>query len=292
MHADLDNGGVVSHDLNLAIGPNLNPNGDSMALLPNGNPIMRFVLGNKYQVVFWNGNSWEHVQDQSNPLFSGTISNDGAGGLWVFQSSNWADTQDNTSQSNGVIGFYSNNGVYGPWTQRDVSWHNGLRFDSAEGSTSNLIRYIDFDAQLSNDTPYISVISLIPDHDIGEGKDVFTINAETTINDGVITTVNGVVGDQLELSGDYQGTGTIVIDVNPQAETADMLFIKGDIKSSRTKIRLNFLNTNKNVPYEIDLIEVTGNTSEGDFVFPGGTTQTTVNGVIFQLVLDLSLIHI
>ncbi len=85
--------------------------------------------------------------------------------------------------------------------------------------------------------------------------------------EGLLTFADGNAGDQLTTSGDFNGGGTIAIDVNFVADTADMFNIGGSVAGSPTGVTVDAVGgvVQDTGDPGIAVITVDGNTADGDF---------------------------
>ncbi len=104
----------------------------------------------------------------------------------------------------------------------------------------------------------------------GSVKTVQFVNLESFINNGVLTSRDGIAGDQISVSGNYSGTGSLLFDVNFATDTPDTLVILGDVTGGTTSISVAGITSGPVTGNNIALIDVTGTTITGDFSLAGG----------------------
>lgn len=87
---------------------------------------------------------------------------------------------------------------------------------------------------------------------------------------GTISMVDGKAGDSLSLpDSDFVGGGTLEVDVNGSNGRADRLVIGGDVSGDPTTIRVSTVNDGRFRTQRFDVVEVGGDTQQGDFVLAG-----------------------
>lgn len=83
--------------------------------------------------------------------------------------------------------------------------------------------------------------------------------------------------------------GTIRYDVNFSAETADKMVVQGNTTNAGGRIDVNNAtpsSTTPITPFKIPVVEVSGNTAEGDFTFPDGSTESSSGKYEYRLLLE------
>lgn len=105
----------------------------------------------------------------------------------------------------------------------------------------------------------------------GAGSGVYNISGSVA-NNGRISTQDGVIGDIVTVSGDYTGSGTLLIDVDTSADTADVINITGNSSGSGF-ISVTNLTPGAASGNEIALVNVGGASSAGDFSLVGGSVS-------------------
>lgn len=105
----------------------------------------------------------------------------------------------------------------------------------------------------------------------GGGAGVYEITGNV-VNDGIISTRDGAVGDKVNVAGNYTGNGVLDVDVDTDSETADQLVIAGNSAGAATAISANNIatsgvgkNTGTGVGNGIPVVLVGGNAQDGDF---------------------------
>jgi len=89
------------------------------------------------------------------------------------------------------------------------------------------------------------------------------------VNNGAMTMQNGATGDIVTVSGNFSGTGTLIVDVNTTLDTADTLTIAGN-SSGSTLVSVNNLTPGFATGNDITLVTVGGTSSASDFALSGG----------------------
>jgi outer membrane autotransporter protein len=85
-------------------------------------------------------------------------------------------------------------------------------------------------------------------------------------NNGTVTTLNDLVGDVITVSGDYTGTGVLLLDVNTATNSADNIVISGDLLGDPIMVQAR--STTPRVPLTGDIVLVTveGISTDGSVV--------------------------
>jgi len=98
------------------------------------------------------------------------------------------------------------------------------------------------------------------------GPLAFTSNM---VNNGTINAQDGATNDSINVSGDFTGTGVLMLDVNLETDTADTLVVGGNVTGSTT---LAFNNLGGvSTGNDILVVSVAGTSGAGDFTLAGGT---------------------
>lgn len=113
----------------------------------------------------------------------------------------------------------------------------------------------------------------------GGGSGLYSISTFLTHN-GTITMADNAVGDALTVSGDYTGTGTLMLDIDTATATADTLTILGDA-SGTTGLSFNNLSANAANGQDILLVTVAGSSTGDNFALIGG--PLTVGAYFYDL---------
>lgn len=103
----------------------------------------------------------------------------------------------------------------------------------------------------------------------GAGAGVYSVSG-SVFNDGIITTQDGVTGDAFMVTGNYVGTGMLLLDVDTTTDTADTLNIGGDVVGGGAQITVANLSPLGATGNNITLVTVGGTSSVGDFTLTGG----------------------
>lgn len=119
----------------------------------------------------------------------------------------------------------------------------------------------------------------------GGGGASYRINADNTVHDGVINLSDNQSGDIVTTSGNYTGSGRLLIDVDPSNNKADQLVVLGNTTGSKVTIVPTIATRAINQTYEVPIVMVTGDTATGQFSFPNNQTTFTQNNVIYTLLL-------
>ncbi len=89
-------------------------------------------------------------------------------------------------------------------------------------------------------------------------------------NSGVIDAQDGAANDTITIFGDYFGAGQLLIDVDFAADVSDMLVVNGDVTGDATSVRITDISSGNASGNDVLVVDVTGDTSDGDFVLSGG----------------------
>ena len=93
-------------------------------------------------------------------------------------------------------------------------------------------------------------------------------------NHGQINAQDNTADDIITVSGDYAGGGELLVDVDFENDTSDVLEVSGDVtqgaSAQTTLISVNDITTGEASGNDIVLVNVAGSTSEGDFALRGG----------------------
>ena len=89
-------------------------------------------------------------------------------------------------------------------------------------------------------------------------------------NNGVVSTLNGVVGDTFSMSGSYSGGGLLHVDVDFATDTADTLTVGGSVTGAGTAISVANVSSGASTGNNVLVVDVTGTTAAGDFTLAGG----------------------
>ncbi|MEL7115944.1 MAG: autotransporter outer membrane beta-barrel domain-containing protein, partial [Pseudomonadota bacterium] len=101
-----------------------------------------------------------------------------------------------------------------------------------------------------------------------EVRGTSTFNANLTFN-GAATLQDGAADDRLEVTGDLAGTGSVALDVDYAAKTADTVAVGGNT-SGTTTLTLNHLNTGSADGSSIALVSFGGTSNAGDVALASG----------------------
>jgi outer membrane autotransporter protein len=104
----------------------------------------------------------------------------------------------------------------------------------------------------------------------GAGAGVYSISGDL-INNGLVTTKDGVVGDTITVAGNYSGTGVLSVDVNTATDELDALVIAGDVTGGPTTVVVNNLSLLGATGNAMTVVAVGGTSAAGDFVLDGGS---------------------
>ena len=104
----------------------------------------------------------------------------------------------------------------------------------------------------------------------GAGAGVYSISGDL-INNGIVTTKDGVVGDTITVAGNYSGTGILSVDIDTATDTIDTLVIAGDVTGGPTTVVVNNLSPLGASGNALTVIAVGGTSAAGDFVLDGGS---------------------
>uniref|UniRef100_UPI0026019600 autotransporter outer membrane beta-barrel domain-containing protein n=1 Tax=uncultured Erythrobacter sp. TaxID=263913 RepID=UPI0026019600 len=102
----------------------------------------------------------------------------------------------------------------------------------------------------------------------GAGSGVYSVTGNV-INDGVITTQDGVVGDTFTVSGNYSGGGSLIVDIDTSNDTADTLLVTGDATGT-TIVSVNNLTPSNGTGNDLTIVTVEGASDPDAFVLAGG----------------------
>lgn len=114
----------------------------------------------------------------------------------------------------------------------------------------------------------------------GGGSGSVTVSGDVT-NDGALSMQDGSVGDTITVGGDYGGAGTLAVDVDFTADTADTVTINGGVVSGSTTISVADVSTGAESGNDILLVDVIGSTANGDFQLAGG--PLTIGALMYEL---------
>jgi len=102
----------------------------------------------------------------------------------------------------------------------------------------------------------------------GGGAGAYSVSGNL-VNDGIVTTQDGVVGDVLTVGSNYSGSGELHIDVDTATDTADMIEIGGDA-SGATSLVVNNLSPTDATGSDFLVVSVTGTSDVSNFTLSGG----------------------
>ena len=123
-----------------------------------------------------------------------------------------------------------------------------------------------------------------------DGSGRVTLNGNVT-NNGMISQIDGVTGDQLTINGDLSGTGTLGLDVDVSDASADTVAITGNA-TDFGGISVNGFGDNAG-PDDITLVSVAGQTNANafaltstNFVTPDGADAQVIGAFTYTLEFD------
>ncbi|WP_458789520.1 autotransporter family protein [Yoonia sp. MH D7] len=102
----------------------------------------------------------------------------------------------------------------------------------------------------------------------GAGAGIYSVSG-SVVNNGIITTQDDAVGDVITVSGDYTGTGTLLVDADFASDTFDKLVIEGNATGT-TQLGVSDVTTGVATGNDIPIITVAGTSAASDFVLAGG----------------------
>ncbi|MBE9476195.1 MAG: autotransporter outer membrane beta-barrel domain-containing protein, partial [Proteobacteria bacterium] len=105
----------------------------------------------------------------------------------------------------------------------------------------------------------------------GFGGGSGTYSFSNLINNGLITTSDGAVGDIITVNGDYSGTGELHFDVDLELGTADKLNINGNVTGGPTGVIVTNIGVTPG-DFVVPLITATSTHTADDFVLTSGET--------------------
>jgi fibronectin-binding autotransporter adhesin len=92
-------------------------------------------------------------------------------------------------------------------------------------------------------------------------------------NNGLVTTVDGAVGDQVQVSGSLSGVGTLAFDVDLANDTADTLLVQGDLlPGSQITVTVEDVGGSGN-GVAVPLVIIDGE-NQGSFTLAGGPIES------------------
>ncbi|SMR84129.1 outer membrane autotransporter barrel domain-containing protein [Aliiroseovarius halocynthiae] len=103
-------------------------------------------------------------------------------------------------------------------------------------------------------------------------------------NGGTINAQDGATGDSISVSGNFVGSGSVMIDVDFATDTSDTLVIGGDVSGGSTSIQIADVSSGVSSGNDVLVVEVQGTTAEGDFQLAGGAFAS--GAFSYDLVLD------
>ncbi len=93
-------------------------------------------------------------------------------------------------------------------------------------------------------------------------------------NQGMLSLLNGAPGDSFHVSGNYQGSGQLLVDVDFGSATADTIVVAGDAGSGTTGIVINDVSSGFASGEDILLVDIGGNSAPDAFSLVGGSMSS------------------
>lgn len=119
--------------------------------------------------------------------------------------------------------------------------------------------------------------------DDNTGNDVAAHNiTANVVNNGTLTYQDSATNDNPTITGNYSGTGRVLLDINSSDHGSDILTITGD-NTGTIDININNLATTSD-SQDIPLVTVNGS-NKGSAIINGGGDTYTVGGVTYKLKL-------
>lgn len=113
---------------------------------------------------------------------------------------------------------------------------------------------------------------------MGGGSGAYSVTG-VLVNDGVVNTKDGAVGDTLTV-GSYSGSGSLLFDVDFQTDAADTLVVTGDVTGGITTIVVNAI-TATGTGNDVLMVDVTGSSPAGMFML--ASSPLNVGGRLYSL---------
>ncbi|MEO9599912.1 autotransporter outer membrane beta-barrel domain-containing protein, partial [Parasphingorhabdus sp.] len=193
--------------------------------------------------------------------------------------------------NNGSVGTTINStGVVEAGTGVAVNAMGAATTLNNSGTINGGISLSDLDDTVNNS----GVFNVTQDSDFGAGTDQFintgTINAisgqasftnlGSLINNGAIILADGTVGDMLTISGDYSGSGAVLLDITDSG--ADRLIIVGALTGTR-EISANYGGAGvPEIGSSILLVDAGAGTSADAVTLVGASSGFTAYGIVFD----------
>jgi len=239
------------------------------AILGLGNDVFNLTGGTYTGDIYGDGTdaSLDDGKDTFNwsggDLNSGFFGGNGSDATTIFAGANY----DGTETFDGGDDYGTADG-----------WIDTLTFQGQTATTTGALVINWENVIIDGGTMTFSDNMLEVGSDVGTGLSLIngTLNAAggfnligNMINAGTLTTQDGVVADAVTVSGDYTGTGGLLVDVNTSEDTADILDIAGD-SSGITQLVVSNTTPAAATGNDITVITVAGTSSISDFVLAGG----------------------
>ena len=109
-------------------------------------------------------------------------------------------------------------------------------------------------------------------------------------NGGMVNMSNGVVGDTILVDGDFTGGGAFTIDVDFTGDTADQIYINGDVLGGTSLITISDVSTGEHSGHDVVIASVTGAAADGAFRLSGPVSSGARLFEIVQVGTDFVLI--
>lgn len=90
------------------------------------------------------------------------------------------------------------------------------------------------------------------------------------VNQGTVTSVDGVAGDVIRVGRNYSGSGTYFVDADFTTNTADRLIIAGNVSGGPTSLHVNNVTSSTATGQDVIVVEVGGSSTADDFLLAGG----------------------
>jgi outer membrane autotransporter protein len=87
-------------------------------------------------------------------------------------------------------------------------------------------------------------------------------------NNAVVDMQDGATGDSIFVSGNYSGTGALLVDTDFAADLSDTLIVGGDVIGGTTVVGVNDVTTGTSTGNDVLVVDVAGTSSAGDFSSP------------------------
>jgi len=123
----------------------------------------------------------------------------------------------------------------------------------------------------SNSALSVGGLSILSGGTLNASGNMLALTGALANTGGTLSMQGGATGDAVTVSGDYTGGGTLQLDVDTGADTADRLVVTGNVTGGVTQIELVNVASVAPTGNDITLVQVTGTSSESDFTLTGGS---------------------